>query len=69
MNYLDRIQIDASVCGCRPVIRGTRVPAVIVVAQVSMHSRVERIEKPFSNLRSEPDKFVGWLGALSKAPS
>jgi len=32
MSYLDRIQIDAAVCGGRPVVRGTPVPVAIVAA-------------------------------------
>jgi len=35
MSYLDRIQIDAAVCGGRPVVRGTRVPVAIVVGSLA----------------------------------
>ena len=35
MNYQDRIQMDAAVCGGRPVIRGTRVPVAIVVGSLA----------------------------------
>ena len=35
MTYLDRIQIDASVCGGRPVVRGTRVAVAIVVGSLA----------------------------------
>lgn len=35
MSYIDRIEINPKVCNGKPVIKGTRIPVVVILEQIA----------------------------------
>lgn len=52
--YADRIELNPRVCNGRPVIRGTRIPVAVIVAQLAAGETWEALLKGYPEL-SEKD--------------
>ena len=51
--YMNRIEIDPRVCGSKPVIRGTRIPVAVLVAQLAEGQTWGDILKGYPELSEE----------------
>ena len=52
--HMNRIEIDPRVCGGKPVIRGTRIPVAVLVAELAEARSWEEITRGYPEL-SEQD--------------
>jgi uncharacterized protein (DUF433 family) len=63
MSYLDRIQIDAAVCGGSPVIRATRVPVAIVVGSLAAGMSFEDVAREYDMSDEDIRAALGYASA------
>lgn len=52
--YMDRVEIDPRVCGGKPVIRGTRIPVAVIMAQLAEGQTWQDVMRGYPEL-SEDD--------------
>lgn len=53
MSYHERIEIDPSVCGGQPVIRGTRIPVAAILNQLVSGESLRSIRETFPGLTDD----------------
>jgi uncharacterized protein (DUF433 family) len=53
MTYHERIEIDPSVCGGQPVIRGTRIPVAAILNQLVSGESLRSIRQAFPDLTDD----------------
>ena len=52
--HMDRIEMDPRICGGKPVIRGTRIPVAVLVAEAGGGAQLEDVRRGYPEL-SEQD--------------
>jgi len=50
MGYIDRIEIDPRVCNGKPVIKGTRIPVTVILAQIAAGESWQDLVSDFPEL-------------------
>ena len=50
MGYIDRIEINPRVCNGKPVIKGTRIPVTVILAQIATGESLQNLVKDFPEL-------------------
>jgi uncharacterized protein (DUF433 family) len=63
MSSLDRIQIDAAVCGGRPVVRGTRDPVAIVVGSLAAGMSFDEVAREYNLSDDDIRAALGYASA------
>ena len=63
MSSLDRIQIDAAVCGGRPIVRGTRVPVAIVVGSLAAGMSFDDVAREYDLSDEDIRAALGYASA------
>jgi uncharacterized protein (DUF433 family) len=53
MKYLERIEINPKILVGKPVIKGTRIPAALILNLLANGYAVERILRAYPNLKRE----------------
>jgi len=56
--YTDRIEIDPRICGGKPVIRGTRIPVAVIMAQLAEGQTWEDVRRGYPKLSEEDIRAV-----------
>jgi uncharacterized protein (DUF433 family) len=56
MLYHDRIEIDPTVCGGKPVIRGSRILVTSILSQLAAGESFDAVRKVFSDLTADDIK-------------
>ena len=56
--YKDRIEIDPRICGGKPVIRGTRIPVAVIMAQLAEGQTWEDVRRGYPKLSEEDIRAV-----------
>jgi uncharacterized protein (DUF433 family) len=56
MSYQDRIEIDPTICGGKPVIRGTRILVTAILSLLAAGESFDAIRKGFPGLANEDIK-------------
>ena len=51
--YTDRIEINPRICGGKPVIRGTRIPVAVIMAQLAEGQTWEDVRRGYPELSEE----------------
>ena len=51
--HMNRIEIDPRVCGGKPVIRGTRIPVAVLVAQLAEGQTWKDVMRGYPELSEE----------------
>jgi uncharacterized protein (DUF433 family) len=65
----ERIVIDSAICHGQPVIRGTRVPAGIVVGSLAGGMTFEEIEREYDVCREDIRAALRFVNALAEEES
>jgi len=50
MGYIDKIEIDPKVCNGKPVIKGTRIPLTVILAQIAAGESWQDLVSDFPEL-------------------
>jgi len=56
MVHRDRIEIDTSICSCKPVIRGTRILVTSILSQLAAGESFDAVLKGFPSLTDDDIK-------------
>jgi uncharacterized protein (DUF433 family) len=67
MNWRDRISIDPRIHHGKPCIKGTRVPASVLVGSIAEGNSVERILKSWPQLTAEDIAAALWFASALAA--
>ena len=67
--FMNRVEIDPRVCGGKPVIRGTRIPVVVLVAELAEGRSWEDIRRGYPGLTENECEGHGLKAFPSVSPS
>jgi uncharacterized protein (DUF433 family) len=67
MNWRDRISIDPAIHHGKPCIKGTRVPASVIVGSVAEGNSVERILESWPQLTADDIAAALWFASALAA--
>ena len=67
MNWRDRISIDPRIHHGKPCIKGTRVPASVIVGSIAAGDTPERILKSWPQLTAEDIAAALWFASALAA--
>jgi uncharacterized protein (DUF433 family) len=67
MNWRERISIDPAIHHGKPCIKGTRVPASVIVGSIAEGNSVERILKSWPQLTADDIAAALWFASALAA--
>jgi uncharacterized protein (DUF433 family) len=69
MNGHDRIVIDPAICHGKPVVRGTRMPVVLIVGSLAGGMTFEEIEQEYGVTCEDIRAALKFVGELAEEAS